>query len=379
MPPTFDKFRECIFNNETRYAATPDVWFKVVERFCSCHLTQSSDKLLAIGGIAQKFHNGSQVPYWAGLFADRAAKGLLWTRRGPKLIRVQGRAPSWSWASVDGPIRYSDALTERPFRILPEVMIDYSFTNPLNEPKHLKGFDNVLFLLARGYMRDISISSEFTAFKDILGYSQVPNQLPFELDIDDTYRTLLDDQGATIGWVALDEDHGDKLPELNYTSLVIASEEAWVKKPTAGLEIFYKKYPRSRDPPLYRTHPPSLEFEAFAATKECTAEYERLNSDEVLPESMISRSVGEKVLFKTYWVLILKPENAPLDVYTPADPDDKLVIWKRVGMGLVFEKSWLRQRDRREFYFGQGRVEWLGLGSKARCLMVDGVEGTNMR
>ncbi|KAH6719668.1 heterokaryon incompatibility protein-domain-containing protein, partial [Leptodontidium sp. MPI-SDFR-AT-0119] len=106
MPPTFDKFRECIFNNETRYAATPDVWFKVVERFCSCHLTQSSDKLLAIGGIAQKFHNGSQVPYWAGLFADRAAKGLLWTRRGPKLIRVQGRAPSWSWASADGPIRY---------------------------------------------------------------------------------------------------------------------------------------------------------------------------------------------------------------------------------------------------------------------------------
>ncbi|KAG4441080.1 hypothetical protein IFR05_003434 [Cadophora sp. M221] len=348
MPPTFDKFRECISNTQTWYGATPDMWFKVVERFCSCHLTQGSDKLLAIGGIAQKFHNESQAPYWAGLFADRAAKGLLWIRRGPKLVRVQGRAPSWSWASVDGPIRYSDVLTERPFKILPEVMIDYSLTNPLDEPKHLNGFDNVFFLLGRGFMRNISISSEYSSFKDIVGYSPVPNKLPFELDIDDTYRNLLDDQGTAIGWVALDEDHGDNLPnlKLNYTSLIVASEEAWVKNPPATLHD-------SHNLPLYRTHPPSHEFAAFATTNECTAEYTRLNSDdEILPESKISRSVGKMVLHKTYWVLILRPENAPLDVYTPAEERDELVVWKRVGMGLVFEKSWVRQRDRREFYFG---------------------------
>ncbi|KAH7360862.1 heterokaryon incompatibility protein-domain-containing protein [Rhexocercosporidium sp. MPI-PUGE-AT-0058] len=354
MPPTFDKFRECIFDTQTRYGATPDVWFKVVERFSTCHLTQGSDKLLAIGGIAQKFHTESQVPYWAGLFADRAAKGLLWTRRGPKLLRVPDRAPSWSWASVDGPIRYSDALIERPFRVLPDVKIDYSFTTPLDEPKHLKGFDNVLFLLARGYMRNISISSEYVAFKDIVGYSHVPIHLPYELDVDDSYRKLLDDQGDTIGWVILDEDRGGELLELKYTSLIVASEEAWVRNPTAGLEEFYKKHPSSREAPLYRTHPPNQEFEAFAATKECQAEYERLksNEDEVLPESSISRAAGERVLFKTYWVLILKPENASLDLYTPADEDDQLMIWKRVGMGLVFEKGWARKGDLSEFYFG---------------------------
>lgn len=91
-----DELREYIFSSQTRVGSTPDEWFKVVERFCSCQLTKGIDKLLAIRGIAQKFHNESQVNYFAGLFADRVVKGFLWIRRGPNLTRVHGRAPSWS-------------------------------------------------------------------------------------------------------------------------------------------------------------------------------------------------------------------------------------------------------------------------------------------
>ncbi|PQE13923.1 hypothetical protein CJF30_00006722 [Rutstroemia sp. NJR-2017a BBW] len=58
-----DELREYIFSSQTRFGSTPDEWFKVVERFCSCQLTQGSDKLLAIGGIAQKFHTESQIEW----------------------------------------------------------------------------------------------------------------------------------------------------------------------------------------------------------------------------------------------------------------------------------------------------------------------------
>ncbi|KAK4120559.1 HET-domain-containing protein, partial [Parathielavia appendiculata] len=106
-----DQLREAILRPENQKpGATPLDWFRVVERYSACELTQPWDKLVAISGIAKHVQQGSGgVRYLAGLWSDRAAKGLLWLRRGPVLKRDPawaGRAPSWSWASVDGPVRY---------------------------------------------------------------------------------------------------------------------------------------------------------------------------------------------------------------------------------------------------------------------------------
>jgi len=130
-----DKLRELIFRPENQKGATPMDWFRVVERYSACKLTQGSDKLLAIAGIAKNFYNQSGEKYLAGLFSDRAAKGLLWLPRGPNLVRVADRAPSWSWASVDGPIKYPRALLERPFRVLPVLAVVSTLANPSATPK----------------------------------------------------------------------------------------------------------------------------------------------------------------------------------------------------------------------------------------------------
>jgi hypothetical protein len=334
-----DQLREYIFSFQTRFGSTPDEWFKVVERFCACQLTKGSDKLLAIGGIAEKFHKESQVNYFAGLFADRVAKGLLWIRRGPNLTRVHDRAPSWSWASVDGPIHYPSLLLERPFRVLQEIKVDYSITNPGQEPKHLKGLDNVQFLIARGFMRNISLGSEFMHKSKILEYSPLPNILPYELDNDSRYRKLLNDDGMNIGWASLDEDEC-VFANVDYSAAIIASEEAWVVNDSDPLNI------------LYRTHPLSREFEAFAATKDYAAEHERIKGENALAEDLISNTVDHRTLAMTYWVLILKAESFPPEVYTPDDSTDIMVNWKRVGLGQIVEKTWLRQSDFGSFYLG---------------------------
>ena len=87
--------------------AVIEFWQRLVNDYCRGRLTISSDKLMAISGIAKEFHlKGNLKPeeYLAGLWAINLNQQLVWyvPRHGrrPQLYR----APSWSWASVDGPV-----------------------------------------------------------------------------------------------------------------------------------------------------------------------------------------------------------------------------------------------------------------------------------
>jgi hypothetical protein len=68
-------------------------------------MTDPNDKLVAISGLAKYFASksmGALGQYAAGLWETQLESQLTWTpnplSRPPKLYR----APSWSWASVDG-------------------------------------------------------------------------------------------------------------------------------------------------------------------------------------------------------------------------------------------------------------------------------------
>ncbi|KAK9788205.1 putative Heterokaryon incompatibility domain-containing protein [Seiridium cardinale] len=88
-------------------------WLKNIEWYTTRELTRPSDKLRAVGGIAQKYQTVLQVEYLAGLWQGHVLAGLLWRRivdnEGDSLRArpAKYRAPSWSWASIDGKIEYS--------------------------------------------------------------------------------------------------------------------------------------------------------------------------------------------------------------------------------------------------------------------------------
>lgn len=90
-----------------RYYAT---WYLLVAEFSRRHLSEASDKLPAISGLAALIQETSGSKYLAGLWSDDLIHGLLWTslkRPGAPNRRVSPfRAPSWSWASMDGPVQY---------------------------------------------------------------------------------------------------------------------------------------------------------------------------------------------------------------------------------------------------------------------------------
>jgi hypothetical protein len=80
------------------------VWASLVYTYSRLEMTYPSDKLVAIGGLAKKFaHPGNR--YLAGLWSKSLINDLVWCNNGGDLYpRTDWRAPSWSWASVEGSI-----------------------------------------------------------------------------------------------------------------------------------------------------------------------------------------------------------------------------------------------------------------------------------
>ncbi|KEY74393.1 hypothetical protein S7711_07299 [Stachybotrys chartarum IBT 7711] len=88
------------------------MWQRHVVEYSTRCLSFPSDKLPAMAGLAQFFHKIVGCAYVAGLWLDNLIDDLTWCRQGPlhespvEATPTTYRAPSWSWASVDGSIEY---------------------------------------------------------------------------------------------------------------------------------------------------------------------------------------------------------------------------------------------------------------------------------
>lgn len=82
-------------------------WWKVVINYTQRSITSPADKLVACGAVAAEFGRVLSTEYLAGLWRDTLLNDLLWFKR-PASANVARpaayRAPSWSWAAVDGAV-----------------------------------------------------------------------------------------------------------------------------------------------------------------------------------------------------------------------------------------------------------------------------------
>ncbi|KAL8771405.1 MAG: hypothetical protein Q9209_003073 [Squamulea sp. 1 TL-2023] len=108
---------------------TYHVWNKIDVAYTAGELTITSDKLVAISGLAKKIHTLLQDEYLAGLWKGTLPSDLLWKVVGGNHLSTratQYRAPTWSWAALDGQIMPGRPNTERNF-----IIIDEAMTHPL--------------------------------------------------------------------------------------------------------------------------------------------------------------------------------------------------------------------------------------------------------
>lgn len=90
-------------------------WMNIVELYTYRELSDELDRLPAISGIAQAWAQTSNDCYLAGLWKSHLPLGLLWSHEQPfRQDEFQAyRAPSWSWASTVGFVKWHDfMLTE---------------------------------------------------------------------------------------------------------------------------------------------------------------------------------------------------------------------------------------------------------------------------
>ena len=85
-------------------------WEELVKEYSNCLLSEDADKLTAIAAIAEFYQSEHSKTYAAGLWREDLPLSLCWYMSASYLeIRPPGyRAPSWSWASVNG------RITEHP-------------------------------------------------------------------------------------------------------------------------------------------------------------------------------------------------------------------------------------------------------------------------
>lgn len=174
-------------------------WQEVVQDFSKRVLTKPTDRLPAISGVASEFSLELQEPYLAGHWLKSIPGSLMWYRKpttGRRERPATYRAPSWSWASVDGEVRFYYTNTHNDsLGIIKRHEIYQSGSNHFGEVKSgwIELSAPLVPIRQHGeiYLCEVSIANQlYTLTKDTLDLDtdEVPNKPLFALFIQQDIR-----------------------------------------------------------------------------------------------------------------------------------------------------------------------------------------------
>lgn len=105
----FDPLADMRFVESGDLIAGNESWVSIAKIYTQRELTYGSDKLIALAGIAEaasQIMGLSKDSYLAGLWRCDLITDLLWRVTGSGFRPREYRAPSWSWASIDGEVYF---------------------------------------------------------------------------------------------------------------------------------------------------------------------------------------------------------------------------------------------------------------------------------
>jgi Heterokaryon incompatibility protein (HET) len=145
MPMEFRQQEEHLSAHNLDMDPHLNCWSLIVEKYTTRELTyESKDKLVALSGVARKVAKLNEIPedeYLAGIWKGMLPWGLLWRTSG-YARSLDNSIPSWSWASVSGPVGFSNQYP------IPDVQIIQSASIPGTDP-FTKADDAIIFLEGR--------------------------------------------------------------------------------------------------------------------------------------------------------------------------------------------------------------------------------------
>ena len=139
-------------------------WQGLVQLYTHAQLSRESDKLVAIAGLAehmQRTRLGPTITYLAGLWSHDLLDMLMWKREESlvSLARPKAyRAPTWSWASVEGEVEW---VSDADYVGFPDQFYGASIVEAQTYPT-----GNPFGSVHGGY---IQIRGRFCAWRDVAG------------------------------------------------------------------------------------------------------------------------------------------------------------------------------------------------------------------
>ncbi|OBR04758.1 Heterokaryon incompatibility protein [Colletotrichum higginsianum IMI 349063] len=105
-------------------------WERMLREYGPREMTDPADKLPAISGIANVMSKILDDEYVAGLWRGHLIRGLCWQGLSCRAVVEGYRAPSWSWASVDGVPATGHIGTLEEVAAVLDVAVEIAGENP---------------------------------------------------------------------------------------------------------------------------------------------------------------------------------------------------------------------------------------------------------
>jgi hypothetical protein len=115
-------------HNQVHNQSLHNLWCSIIRAYSKTQLTKSSDRLIALRGIANSLlmrYNLLNSDYVAGIWKPCLPEQLLWAREDGHGWEDQllQHFPSWSWASCSGETRFNDVTLSGIFNFIEVVSI----------------------------------------------------------------------------------------------------------------------------------------------------------------------------------------------------------------------------------------------------------------
>jgi hypothetical protein len=141
------------------------LWYDTVKTYTNCSLTVPSDRLPALAGLAAAFCERSGLSYVAGLWEEDLVRGLLWYSDNSEdtILPLVYRAPSWSWACLDGQINFfTSAWIPRDELIIlvQSIQVSTPVSSPHDNMLRFSAAKEGTKLLVRGIVKKFKLGND---------------------------------------------------------------------------------------------------------------------------------------------------------------------------------------------------------------------------
>jgi hypothetical protein len=109
-------------------------WHQLVKMYSSKRLTYSGDKLHALNGLAKQYMTRNRLQasdYLVGMWKPQFPHSLLWRADSGKRP-TKYRAPTWTWASIEGEVRYPEPSKTTQETCIEIIEIDMQYKQPVS-------------------------------------------------------------------------------------------------------------------------------------------------------------------------------------------------------------------------------------------------------